>query len=496
MGKVYLVGAGPGEAKLITVKGLEVIQKADVVIYDNLVNKDLLNHVRKDAEIIYAGKQASRHELTQEQINELMLEKAKKYSIVVRLKGGDPFIFGRGGEEAFFLAKNGIDFEICPGVTSAISVPAYAGIPLTHRHFASTVAFITGHEGQEKSISSINWEKISTGVDTLVFLMGIKNLREITERLIKNGKSPDTEACIIMNGTLPKQKVITGKLSDIYEKAKKNSVKPPGIIVVGKVVELRNTLNWFEKKPLFAKKIAITRARHQSLKLGAALSEKGADVIYMPVIEIEPIKPNILLNEAIKEIESFFGIIFTSTNSVNIFFNAVFENKKDVRCLNNINVFAIGEATANALKKIGIKPDFVPEKWTSEGIVETLKTFTVKEKRFLLPRAFDARNVIAQYIEKNGGYCHVVPIYKTILPKKIEHFHEKPELITFTSSSTVKNFITIYGKEILKDSIIASIGPVTTETLKDNSIDVHIEAKRHDIQGLIEAIEYYFHPTT
>ncbi|MCX7966277.1 MAG: uroporphyrinogen-III C-methyltransferase [Syntrophorhabdaceae bacterium] len=492
MAKVYLIGAGPGDLKLITVRGLELIQKADVIIYDNLVNRDLLNYAKKDAVIIYAGKQASRHELTQNEINELLFEKAKENNTVVRLKGGDPFIFGRGGEEAFFLAEHGIDFEICPGVTSAISVPAYAGIPLTHRHFASSVAFITGHEDAEKTASSINWEKISIGADTLVFLMGIKNIKQITEKLIEFGRNPDTEACVITNGTLPEQKVVTGKLSDIAEKAKQEGIRPPGIIVVGRVVELRKILSWFEKKPLYGKKIAITRARPQSIKLGTALSDKGAMVIYIPVIEIKPIKPNIPLDEAIKDLDSYFGIIFTSTNSVSIFFDALFENKKDARFLCDKKIFAIGEATAKALLEKGVISDFVPEKWTSEGIVEVLKTLDLNNKKILLPRAEEASNIIAQYIHKNGGSCHVVPIYRTVLPEKTEHLKENPDVITFTSSSTVRNFISIYGKDILKTTINASIGPVTTYTLKDYGIEVHIEAKRHDISGLVEAIEAYF----
>jgi len=492
MGKVYLVGAGPGDTKLITVKGLELIQKADVIIYDNLINRDLLNHAKEDAEIIYAGKQASRHELTQKEINELLLEKSKGKNVVVRLKGGDPFIFGRGGEEAIFLAERGIDFEICPGVTSAISVPAYAGIPLTHRHFASTVAFITGHEDAGKSTSSINWERISTAADTLVFLMGIKNLKHITEMLIKNGRSAETEACIITNGTLPKQKVVIGRLRNIAEKAKEQRIVPPGILVVGKVVGLRDTLSWFEKKPLFAKKIAITRARHQSTKLGTALSEKGAEVIYIPVLEIQPIKPNKKLEEAIKELKNFYGIIFTSTNGVNIFFDSLFENKKDIRALNNIKVFAIGEATANALFSKGILCDFLPDSWTSEGIVDILKTLDLKNKHILLPRAEDARDIIVEYINNHGGICHVIPMYRTVLPKKPEELKEKPDVITFTSSSTVKNFIALYGKALLENTLTASIGPVTTETLKSYGIVVNIEAKRHDISGLIDAIEAYF----
>jgi len=495
MAKVYLIGAGPGDSGLITIRGLELIKKADVIIYDHLVNKDLLNYAKKDAEIIYAGKQASRHELTQDEINNLIFEKAKKSHVVVRLKGGDPFIFGRGGEEALFLAEKGIDFEICPGVTSAISVPAYAGIPLTHRDYASTVAFITGHEDEKKTSSTIDWEKISTGVDTLVFLMGIKNLSSITHRLMENGRSPQTEACIITQGTTPEQKVITGTLNHIDEIAKKQGVKPPGILVVGRVVGLRQVLNWFEKKPLFGKKIVVTRAKHQSTRFGIALKERGAQVLYIPAIDIEPIEPNDRLLEAIKNIRDYFAVIFTSTNSVGIFFHALLEAKRDVRALSNIKVIAIGDATASDLKTKGVIADYIPEQWTSEGIVEVLKSIGVKGKMFLLPRAEDARDILVNYIHNNGGTCHVIPIYRTSMPDKIEDIKEKPDLVTFTSSSTVKNFVTLYGKEMLSTSTVASIGPITTKTLRDYGIDVHIEAKRYDIPGLVEAIEGYYKKT-
>ncbi|HOL05045.1 MAG TPA: uroporphyrinogen-III C-methyltransferase [Syntrophorhabdaceae bacterium] len=492
MGKVYLVGAGPGDLKLITLKGLELIQQADCIIYDYLANKELLGFAREDAEIIYAGKQASQHELPQDEINELLLKKAERYSIVVRLKGGDPFIFGRGGEEALFLAEKGIDFEICPGVTSAISVPAYAGIPLTHRHYASSVAFVTGHEDESKTSSSINWKGLATGVDTLVFLMGIRNIGLIKNRLIENGIDPKTDACIIMHGTLPNQRVIVSSLDEIHKEAEKQGAKPPGIIVVGRVVELRDRLRWFEKRPLFGKKIAVTRARHQSTKLGRSLSDRGADILYIPVIDIKTIEPNERLDEAIKSIDRYYAVIFTSTNSVDIFFDALFKAKRDVRSLKGVRVISIGDATASALLSRGVISDFVPEKWTSEGIIEILKGIDIRNKRLLLPRAEEARDILVNYINNNGGMCDVIPIYKTTIPETLEKLKETPDVITFTSSSTVKNFIASYGKQALERCIVASIGPITSKTLRDYGIDATIEAKRYDIPGLVEAIEGYY----
>jgi uroporphyrinogen III methyltransferase/synthase len=491
MGTVYLVGAGPGDVKLITVRGLELIQRADVIIYDFLVNKELLAHAKPGAEIVYVGKQASKHELPQQDINALIASKAKKNEVVVRLKGGDPFIFGRGGEEAQVLAEQNIAFEIVPGITSAISVPAYAGIPLTHRDFASTVAFITGHEDEKKTDSTIRWNELATGPDTLVFLMGVKNLKTIKDRLIAGGRNPNTQASLIQWGTLPKQKVVTGKLREIDAVAKRAGIRPPAIILVGDVIHLRDQLRWFERRPLFGRKIAITRAPHQSLKLGEMLTEKGAEVLYCPTIDIRPIKPNKKLSHAIQGISKYSCIIFTSTNAVSLFFETLYGMGKDTRSLAGIKVLPIGGATASLLTSKGIIPDYLPDTFTSEGIVEILKTIDVRGKRFLLPRAEEARDIIVAFIRDHGGTCDVIPIYRATLPKEIAPMDEKSGIITFTSSSTVKNFVTLYGKDALKKTIIASIGPVTTRTLNDLGFTAHIEAKRYDIPGLVEAIEEY-----
>lgn len=492
MGKVYLVGAGPGDFKLITLRGLELIQQADVIIYDNLVNKDLILLAKDKSELIYAGKKASHHELPQKNINSLLLKKARNNAIVVRLKGGDPFIFGRGGEEAEFLSDHGIVFEIVPGVTSAISAPAYAGIPLTHRDHASTVAFITGHEDKKKTTSKIRWHELANGPETLVFLMGIKNMNIIAERLIMEGKCPDTPACIIQSGTLPTQKVVTGKLSEICSLSKKAGIKPPGIIIVGNVISLREKLSWFEKRPLFGKKVAITRPLRQSMRLANLLSDKGAQVIHISTIEISVITPNNMLAKAIDSLGSYYCIIFTSVNSVSVFFDALYKRGKDMRSLHGIKVIPIGDATASFLTARGIIPDHLPDQFTSEGIIDVLKGLTVSDKRFLLPRAKGARDVIVQFIKTQGGICDVVPVYKALLPKKTRPLDEKPDIVTFTSSSTVTNFFKLYGKDVLKDAIIASIGPVTTKTLNSYGLQVHIEAKRYDIPGLVEAIVNYF----
>jgi uroporphyrinogen III methyltransferase/synthase len=491
MGRVYLVGAGPGDSKLITLRGLELIQRADVIIYDFLVNPRLLDFRRAGTEMIYVGKQASHHELPQPDINRLIVRKAREKEVVVRLKGGDPFIFGRGGEEAEALAENGISFEIVPGITSAIAVPAYAGIPLTHRKYASTVAFITGHEDDKKAESTIRWNELAAGPDTLVFLMGVKNLKTIKNKLMKGGRSPDTGICLIQWGTLPKQRVVTGTLGDIDVLAQREGIKPPAIILVGDVVKLRGHLSWFENRPLFGKKIAITRAPHQSFKLGELLSERGADVRYMPTIVIAPIEPNKKLEHAIDNIQIYSFILFTSTNAVSIFFDALFRKGRDARVLSSAKIIPIGPATASLLQSKGIIPDLLPEQFTSEGIIEVLKAVEAAGKKFLLPRAEEARDIIVEYIRDHGGSCEVIPVYKASLPKETTALSEKPDIVTFTSSSTVRNFITLYGKQALEGTLIASIGPITTKTLRDNGLREHIEAERYDIPGLVKAIEQF-----
>ena len=491
MGKVYLVGAGPGDPDLITVRGLELIRKADAIVYDYLANNDLLAFARRGTDLTYVGKQASRHEMSQDDINALLVEKAGRWSRVVRLKGGDPFIFGRGGEEALYLADHGVEFEVVPGITSAIAVPAYAGIPLTHRGYASAVAIITGHEDERKTASAIRWHELANGADTLVFLMGMKRLQEIKERLIKEGIAPETDACVIQWGTLSRQVVVTGPLGEIDGLVRRAGIKPPGIFLVGNVVSLRDKLGWFEKRPLFGRKVAITRPVAQSMKLGRMLRDAGAEVLHLPTIEVEPIEPNEMLRESMERLDSYFCLIFTSVNGVSAFFDHLFESGRDTRALHGIKVLPIGTATAALLREKGVIADFLPDRFTSEGIVDVLKDAGVKSRRFLLPRAEEGRDVISEYIASHGGTCDVIPVYRTVLPGSIPFPEEPPDIITFTSSSTVNNFVTLFGTEALKGATIASIGPITTDTLKKHGIDAHITAGRYDIEGLVEALVAY-----
>lgn len=494
---VYLVGAGPGDPRLITVKGLECIKKADVIIYDYLVNVALLKAARADAEFIYVGKQGGAHTMEQDDINKLIVKKAMEDKIVTRLKGGDPYIFGRGGEEAIVLYENHIPFEVVPGITAAIATPNYAGIPVTHRDFTSTFGLITGHEDPSKDESSIDWAKISTGIGTLAFYMGIKNLPYITEQLMKHGRSKDTPVAVIRWGTTPQQKTVIGTLSTIVEKTK--DIKPPAITIVGEVVNLRDQLNWFESKPLFGKTIVVTRSREQASEFADQLYEYGAQVIEFPTIEIA--KPDTVqsLDEAINNIQSYDWLVFTSINGVDAFFQRLFELGKDIRELKGIKVCAIGPATEDGIRKYYIKVDCSPPKFVAESVVDELKKVTtIKGERFLLPRADIARSFLPEELQKLGGKVTDLVAYKTIMaqPRNINLADKirngEVHVVTFTSSSTVRNFAEIIGKENLlalnSHVQYASIGPITTQTAEEMGFRITIKANEYTIPGLVSAI--------
>ena len=503
-GKVFLVGAGPGDPGLLTIKAKECIENADVLVYDYLVNEIFLEYVKPGAELIYVGKKAGYHTKTQDEINSIICEKALAGLMVTRLKGGDPFIFGRGGEEARELIKAGISFEIVSGVTSAIAVPAYAGIPLTHRDHTATVAIVTGHERTSKYQSNICWEKLATGIGTIVFLMGIGNLRNICQELIKNGRSPETPVAIIHKGTLPEQKTITGSLENIYETARRENIKPPGIIVVGEVVELRPELNWFEKKPLFGKKIVVTRTREQASGFLAGLRELGANCIEFPTIEITPTDDWTSLDKSIEELGEYNWLLFTSVNGVKYFFNRLYGKGKDVRALKDIKVGAVGPKTAGAVREYGIIPDLVPSEYRAEAVIEAFKEFRTGDLRILFPRAAKAREILPDELRKMGAHIKVVDVYRTIMPvnkvEKVNRMLEAGEIdmVTFTSSSTVSNFMEMFGdsadqvKTRLKDVDIASIGPITSGTAKKLGLNITVEPADSTIDSLTEAIVKHY----
>jgi uroporphyrinogen III methyltransferase/synthase len=500
---VYLIGAGPGDPGLISLKGVKCLEKADVVVYDYLSNPRLLVHCRPDAEKIYVGKKGAQHTLEQGDINQLLVDKAADGNIVARLKGGDPFVFGRGGEEAFALKDAGIPFEIVPGITAAVAAPAYAGIPVTHRDQTSTLALITGHEDPTKEESAIDWAKIATGIGTLAFYMGVKNLPRIVGKLIEHGRSPDTPVALIRWGTMSGQQTVVGTLESIVQRVEEAGLKAPAITLVGEVVKLREGLNWFETRPLFGRKIVVTRSRAQASDFVEEIEALGAEAVEMPTIKIDDPEDFGPLDEAIDNIGSFDWIVLTSVNAVGRFVDRLFARGGDIRDLKGIKMCAIGTATAEEVRKCRVRVDLIPPKYVAESIIESLQQEgEIKGKRFLLPRADIARSLLPDEIARLGGEAVEVDVYRTVLEEEADQeiiqrlVDGDIDLVTFTSSSTVRNFAKILGDDRLKKvksaAQFASIGPITTQTAEELGIPIHTEADQHDIPGLVEAIMNYF----
>jgi len=496
---VYLVGAGPGDPGLITVKGRECLERAEVVIYDYLANEGLLETVPSQAERIYVGKKAGAHAMSQEEINRLIVEKGRD-AVVVRLKGGDPFIFGRGGEEALALRGADIPFEVVPGVTSAIAVPAYAGIPLTHRDLTSSVAFVTGHEMPGKETSAIHWDRLATAVGTLVFLMGVRNLEHITSQLMACGRAPETPVAVIRWGTTPEQETVTGTLATIDAVAA--GISPPAIIVVGEVAALRPELNWFEGRPLFGKTILVTRAREQASDFRALLEERGARCLEFPTIEVVPPPSWEPLDRALKNIGRYQWVIFTSVNGVRFLFQRLQALGEDVRALRGIRLGAIGPKTAAALEERGLRLDLVPSEYRAEAVIEALGEAEIRGRRFLLPRAAKAREVLPERLVEMGGEVEVVTAYETVRPsEKAEEVRRllregAIHCVTFTSSSTVENFIAMVGDDrlpsLLAKAVVACIGPITAETARQHGLTVEIIPDEYTIEALTAALVAHF----
>lgn len=505
-GTVYLIGAGPGDPGLLTLKAKACIENADVVVYDYLANRVFLEYAAERADLIYVGKKGGSHTMSQNDINKLIVNKAKEGLNVARLKGGDPFIFGRGGEEAQELVKAGVSFEVIPGITSAIAVPAYAGIPLTHRDYTSTVAFITGHEDPSKEKSDIAWDKLATGVGTLVFLMGVGNLPKIAKRLMEYGRPPETPIAIIHRGTMSAQKTLIGCLGDIVQRIEKEPIKAPSIIVVGEVVNLREDLNWFEKRPLLGKKIVVTRARAQASGFLAQLSELGAECIEFPTIQIIPPKTWEEMDKAIQSLNAYQWLLFTSVNGVEFFFKRLEALGKDVRDLKGILIGAIGPKTAERIKDKGIRPDLVPDEYRAEAVVAAFKEHDQKGVRILLPRAAEAREVLPQELKKMGAVVDVVEAYRTVKPEgeknRLVAMLEKGEIhmVTFTSSSTVSNFTEMFadrGEHLQKwmgEVAVACIGPITAKTAVEKGLSVSFVPSVYTIEALTGEIVKYYTP--
>jgi len=499
--KVYLIGAGPGDPGLLTLRGKEILGKADVVVYDYLASDAFLALTRPDAEKIYVGKIAGNHSMKQSEINALLIKKAREGKIVARLKGGDPYIFGRGGEEAVELLEAGIPFEEVPGISSAIAGPAYAGIPLTHRAFSSSVTIITGHEDPTKAESVHNWKALAASASTLVFVMGMKNLPNISARLMEAGLAPDTPAALVMWATTPKHKSCVTTLEDLPDAAARGGFSNPSLIVVGKVASLHDQLNWFEKKPLLGKTVVVTRAREQASGLATMLADLGADVIQFPTIAIRPVADHADIDAAVEALPSYGWVVFTSANGVRLFAGHMAAAGKDARAFAGCKIAAIGPATAEAVRALGIIPDFVPEAYIAESVVKGLVERGVAGQRILIPRAKQAREVLPEELRKAGAVVNVLPVYETVMDtgnrdEVIDRIDAGTiDAITFGSSSTVDNFFAQVPAELLKrhpEVCLAAIGPVTGQTLTKHGLAPTVQPKAFAIPALVAALTIHF----
>ncbi|MDY6917287.1 MAG: uroporphyrinogen-III C-methyltransferase [Chloroflexota bacterium] len=497
-GKVYLVGAGPGDVGLITRRGLECLGRADVVVYDRLVDNRILEFAPRSAELIYVGKLPGSHVRQQPEINQILVDKAKEGKEVVRLKGGDPFVLGRGGEEAETLHANRIPFEIVPGVSSATAVPAYAGIPVTHRGVASSFAVITGHEDSSKELSAVNWEKLATGVDTLVCLMGMRNLSRLVEQLLAHGRAPDTPVAVIRQGTTPRQETLVGTLDTIVEAAKEKGFEPPVVTVVGEVVRLRERLTWFDNRPLFGKRVLVTRSRSQASAFSSLLAERGADPVELPVIETNDVTDPTALDRAVSGLSGYQWVLFTSANGVQAFWKRLRALNMDARSFRDVRIAAIGPATAMALEARGLRADLLPTEHTSEAMAAELATVGIAGDRILLPRSDIAPRDLTDRLVELGAEPVEVSAYLTQPATSASSGRDmllegKIDIVAFTSASTVANLLKALGNErcALDRAIIACIGPRTAEAAEKAGLTVEVIAPEHTVPGLVKAIELH-----
>jgi uroporphyrinogen III methyltransferase / synthase len=490
-GVVYLVGSGPGDPGLMTVRGAELVATADVILHDRLIPAGALRGAREDAELVYVGKHPGTPEFDQSEIEGAMIERAKRGRSVVRLKGGDPFVFGRGGEEAEALVAAGVQFEVVPGVTAGVAAAAYAGIPLTHRDDASAVAFVAGHEDPSKDTSALDWDALARFPGTLVLYMGVKRLPDVAARLIAAGRDAAEPAVAVERGTTPAQRTVEASLADLPDRASQAGIKPPAIILTGPVAARRETIAWLERRPLFGRRVVVTRARAQASGLAATLAALGADVVELPAIRIEPRLDSPEVRDAVGAIHSYALVCLTSPNGADLLFRALDGAGLDARALANATVAAIGPGTAAALAAHGIRADVVPERSVAEALVESLVEVDVARRPVLVARAAEARDVLPEALRDRGADVDVVALYETVAedpdPEALEAAREA-DYVTFTSSSTVRNFLAAAGDGLAREARIVSIGPVTSEAVTDAGLEVHVEAARHDPDGLVEAL--------
>jgi uroporphyrinogen III methyltransferase/synthase len=482
------------------VRAMELVGSADVIVHDRLIPRGLLDAAREDAEVVDVGKrpgeaqvggQTLASEDAQRAIEELIAERARSGRSVVRLKGGDPFVFGRGGEEAEMCARAGVEFEVVPGVTAGVAGPAYAGIPVTHREDASAVAFVTGHEDPGKADSALDWEALAGFPGTLVIYMGVRQLGEIAERLIAAGRPADEPAAAIERGTMPDQRVIEAKLGDLAVVAQASELRPPAAVVIGPVAGRRETIAWLERRPLHGRRVVVTRARAQASGLARTLAALGAEVVELPAIRIEPRIDSSEVRRAVDEIHTYALICLTSPNGVRLLFDALAAAGRDARALAQATVAAIGPGTAAALRERGIVADVVPERSIAEALVEALADVEVFERPVLVARAAEARDVLPDALRDRGANVDVVALYETVAeepdPAAIEAA-QGADYVTLTSSSTVRNLMAAVGDRFPSRARVVSIGPVTSATAREAGLEVHVEAERHDPEGLVEAL--------
>ena len=497
-GKVYLVGAGPGDLGLVTLRAKECIEQADVIVYDHLANPEMLGWAREDAEVIYAGKEAGKHALKQDEINALLIEKAREGKQVVRLKGGDPFVFGRGAEEAKAIVDAGIAFEIVPGITSAIAGPAYAGIPVTNRAQNSHVTFFTGHEDPAKTQSSIDYAALAKLGGTQVMLMGVERIEAIARRMMEQGARKDLPVALVRWATTGRQETLVGALENIAQRVRDFGFEAPAVAVFGDVVALRENLNWYEKRPLSGKRIVVTRMRKQASELSNRLRALGAEIVELPTIRIEPPTDLREFAELVQDAHSYDWIVFTSPNGVEAFFEMFFKLYDDAREIGGVRIAAIGPATAQRVKDYHLHVDLQPEEFVAEAIVrEFARQGGVENLRILIARAEKARDVLPKELSGLGaivdeGFAYrTVPETRDATGARRRLLEEGADLITFTSSSAVENFVAL-GLPWPKGMQVASIGPVTSKTAREQGLKIDIQARRYDIEGLVEAIRSFF----
>jgi len=477
----------------MTRRSLELIAQADAILYDRLIPAGALDGARKECDLRYVGKEPGNPAMAQEDIDALLVEMGARGLRVVRLKGGDPFVFGRGGEEAEALALAGVPFEVVPGVTSGVAAPAYAGVPVTHRDLASAVAFVTGHEDPEKTETALDWDALARFPGTLVFYMGVKNLPLIAERLIASGRPAEEPAAVVAKGTLPGQRVVTATLADIAEQVASAGVKPPAITVVGPVALMRSQLAWIERRPLHGKRVAVTRARAQASGLAERLRALGAEVAETPAIRIEPRAVEGELRRAVEEIGGYSLICLTSPNGASLLMEALNARGLDARAMHSATVAAIGPGTAAELARGGIRADVVPERSVAEALVEALEDVAVDGERVLVARAAEARDVLPEALTERGAQVDVVALYDTVaetLDEPAREALDAADYVTFTSSSTVRFLLEALGSNdgLPGAARLVSIGPITSATAREHGLSVHVEAERHDIDGLVAAI--------